>query len=88
MGGLNWNGNRRPKLSYKSEGLEKLFLQLIKENLTNLDKFPHWTTKTYWIRPLFVPPTRISEKNFPINRKKVRGTGGGVGTLMNRELLL
>ena len=39
MGGLNWNGNRRPKLSYKSEGLESLFLQLIKENFTNLDKF-------------------------------------------------
>ena len=55
MGGLNWNGNRQPKnwiknnrlyrvkvkLSYKSEGLERLlFLQLIKEKLTNLDKFP------------------------------------------------
>ena len=53
MGGLSWNGNRQPKywtknnrlygvkvkLSYKSEGLERLFLQLIKEKLTNLDKF-------------------------------------------------
>ena len=29
------------KLSYKSEGQERLFLQLIKEKLTNLDKFPH-----------------------------------------------
>ena len=39
MGRLNWNGNRQPKLSYKSEGLERLFLQLIKEKLTNPDKF-------------------------------------------------
>ena len=53
MEGLNWNGNRQPKywtknnrfygvkvkLSYKSEGLERLLLlQLIKEKLTNLDK--------------------------------------------------
>ena len=30
MGGLNWNSNRQPKLRYKSEGLERLFLQRIK----------------------------------------------------------
>ena len=39
MGRLNWNGNRQPKLSYKSERLERLFLQLMKEKLTNPEKF-------------------------------------------------
>ena len=63
MGGLNWNGNRQPKLSYKSEGLERLFLHLIKEKMTN-----HRTTTKYWIalhKPLFVLSIRISEKNYP-----------------------
>ena len=56
MGGLNWNGNRRPKLSYKSEGLEKLFLQLIKENLTNLDKFPPLNYQNILNSPPFCSP--------------------------------
>ena len=54
MRGFDWNANRQPKswtknnrlygvkvnLNYKSEGLERLFLQLIEEKLTNRDKFP------------------------------------------------
>ena len=74
------------KLSYKIEGLERLFFQLIEEKSTNLDKFPNWTTTKYW--NLFVPSTKISEKISPINmshlkswfpplQKGARGGGGG-----------
>ena len=62
MGRLNWNGNRQPKLSYKSQGLERLFLQLIKEKLTNPDKFLQLSYLKILNFPLFVTPTRISEK--------------------------
>ena len=53
------------KLIYKSEGLERLFLQLIIKMLTNLYNFP--PTELPWnieIPLLFIPLTRISE-NFP-----------------------
>ena len=56
------------KLSYKSEGLERLFLQLIKEKLTNLDKFSQLNYHKILNPPpppTFCSPTRISEKNFP-----------------------
>ena len=49
-------------MSYKSEGLERLFLQLIKEKLTNLDKFPPLNYYKILNPSLFVPPTKISEK--------------------------
>ena len=62
MGRLNWNGHSQPKLSYKGEGLERLFLQLIKTKLTNPDKFLQNIEF-----PLFVTPARISEKIPPVN---------------------
>ena len=62
MGRLNWNGNRQPKLSYKSEGLQSLFLQLIKEKFTNPDKFLRLSYLKILNSPLFVTLTRISEK--------------------------
>ena len=52
MGGLSYSAvlhrlyGVKVKLSYKSEGLERLFLQLIKEKLTNLDKFPPTLTSS------------------------------------------
>ena len=58
------------KLSYKIEGLERLFFQLIEEKSTNLDKFPNWTTTKYW--NLFVPSTKISEKISPINMSHLK----------------
>ena len=54
-----------------SESLERLFLQLINEKLTNHDKFPHWTTTKYWIPP-FYSPTRTSEKVSPINMSRLK----------------
>ena len=65
MGRLNWNVNRQPKLSYKSEGLERLFLQLIKEKFTNPDKFLRLSYLKILNSPLFVTLTRISEKISP-----------------------
>ena len=81
MGGLNWNGNREPKywtknnrlcgvkvkLSYISEGLERLLLlQLIKEKLTNLDKFPPLKYhKILDSPPSFLFPLPEFQKKFP-----------------------
>ena len=63
MGRLNWNGNREPKFSYKSEGLESYFCNWLRKNWPTLTSSPHWTTTKFWIPlPFFVPPTRISEK--------------------------
>lgn len=52
------------KLSYKIEGLERLFFQLIKEKSTNLDKFPNWTTTKYWIPPFLFRLLKF-QKKFP-----------------------
>ena len=55
----------------KSEGLERLFLQLIKEKFTNLDKFsPLNYHKILTPSPLSVPPTTISKKIPPINMSR------------------
>ena len=86
MRGLNENGNSKPKywiknnrlyrvkvkLTYKSEGLERLFLQLIKEKLTNLDKFLSLNYQKILNLPLFVPDTRISETFAPINMSHLK----------------
>ena len=82
-------------MSYKSEGLERLlFLQMIKEKLTNLDKFLplNYHKILNSSPPLSVPPTRISENIVPSNmsrlkswsppplqRKGVGWVGGGGG---------
>ena len=80
MGRLNWNGNRQPKywtknnrlygvklkLSYKSEGLERLlFLQLIKEKWTNLDKFPPLNYHKILSPLLLLSPLLEFQKKFP-----------------------
>ena len=52
------------KLSYKIEGLERLFFQLINEKSTNLDKFPNWTTTKYWIPPFLFRLLKF-QKKFP-----------------------
>ena len=88
-GGLNWIGNRQPKnwtknnrlygvkvkLSHKSEGLERLlFLQLIKEKLTNLGKFPPLNYHKILNSPS--PSFEILVPSLPLQR---RGTGEGAG---------
>ena len=83
------------KLSYKSEGLERLFLQLIKEKLTNLDKFLSLNYQKILNLPLFVPATRISETFAPINMSHLKSCphpyphfkkdGGGEETMWNAE---
>ena len=50
-----WDSNYKRIYVLKSEGLERLFFQLIKEKLTNHDKFPQWTT-TYNIESPFLSP--------------------------------
>ena len=82
MGRLNWNGNRQPgywiknnrlygvkvKLSYKGEGLERLFLQLFREKLTNFDKFPPLNYhKILNSLPFFFPLLEFQKKFPPIN---------------------
>ena len=60
------------KLRYKSEGLEGLlFLQLIKEKLTNLGKFPPLNYRKILNSP---PYFEILVPSLPLQR---RGTEGG-----------
>ena len=85
MGRLNWNGNRQPKLSYKSEGLERLFLQLIKGKLTNPDKFLRLSYLKILNFSYLLPLLEFQKKFSPINisfeilvpSTLQRGGGGG-----------
>ena len=67
MGRLNWNGNRQPKLSYKSERLERLFLQLMKEKLTNPEKFLQLSYLKILNSPYLLPLLEFQKKFSPIN---------------------
>ena len=42
------------------------FCNWLRKNWLTLTSFHQWTTTKHWIPPPFVPPTRISEKIFPL----------------------
>ena len=48
-------------------GLERLFLYVIEEKLTNLDKFPPHRTTTNIESLLFIPLLKSQQKKFPMN---------------------
>ena len=84
MGKLNWDDNRQPKLSCKSEGLERLFLQLIKEKLTNPDKFLRLSylkilNSPYLLPLLEFPFLNISFEILVPPTLQRGGVGGGEG---------
>ena len=80
MGRLNWNGNRQPKLSYKSEGLERLFLQLIKEKLTNPDKFLWLSYLKILNSPYLLPLLEFPSLNISFKELWEKG-----GTILNQR---
>ena len=61
----SWHSNCKRIYFLQSKCLERSFLQQIKKKLTNLDNFPPLNYPKRLNPPLFAPPNRISEKNFP-----------------------
>ena len=49
----------------KMRALKSYFCNWLRKNWPTLTSFPHLPITKHWLSPLFVPPTRISEKNSP-----------------------